>query len=117
MNAMKSAEFRNLLIAERERIITEWENHGGNTGPGRDWDMKDPEEHATQIPNGTVELRIAEDDLNLLQKVELALRRLQDGTYFQCAECGCDIPLERLMAKPAVSLCIRCQSEKDARKA
>jgi DnaK suppressor protein len=116
MNAVQSAEIRRLLLEERERIIAEWENHGGDSGPGDDWDLKDPEERATQITSGTVDLQIAEDNLNLLRKVEFALRRLDDGTYCQCANCGATIPMERLLAKPSVSLCIACQEEKDAAK-
>jgi DnaK suppressor protein len=116
MDAVQSAEIRRLLLDERERIIAEWESHGGDSGPGDDWDLKDPEERASQITSGTVDLRIAADDRNLLEKVELALRRLDDGTYCQCANCGATIPMERLLAKPAVSLCIDCQKLKDAAK-
>jgi DnaK suppressor protein len=58
--------------------------------------------------------RIVEDDLNLLQKIDLALSRLEAGTYEECANCGDAIPLERLVAKPSVSLCVPCQELKDA---
>lgn len=116
MNATQSDAIRNSLLAERERIITEWRNHGGNTGSGDEWDSHDLEERAVQITSESVERRIADDDLNLLHKVEFALRRLDEGTYEQCDQCGAAIPLERLMAKPSVSLCLACQEAKDALK-
>jgi DnaK suppressor protein len=112
MNATQSAEIRRFLLEERERIIAEWENHGDG-----EWNLRDPEERATQIPSVVVERRIAEDDLNLLRKVDFALLRLDDGTYWQCAKCGNTIPLERLIAKPSASLCVPCQEDKDALKA
>lgn len=116
MNATQLAEIRRQLLAERERIIAEWKNHGGDSGSGDDWDSRDPEERATQISSDTVDRRIADDDRNLLEKITFALRRLDDGSYCNCANCGAPIPMARLMAKPSVSLCISCQEQKDAAK-
>ena len=116
MNATQKTDIRNRLLEERERIIAEWKDHGGDTGPGGDWNMRDLEERAVQISSQTVERQIVEDDRNLLRKVDFALQRLQQGTYEQCAQCGQTIPIERLMAKPSVSLCLACQQAKDALK-
>lgn len=116
MNTTQLADVRRRLLEERVRIVAEWEDHGGATGPGADWDLKDPEERATHVSSAAVDHRIAEDDRNLLHKIEFALRRLDDGTYCNCANCGNPIPTERLMAKPSASLCIACQAIKDATK-
>ncbi len=116
MNATQNTAIRNRLLSERERIITEWRNHGGHSGHGEHWDLRDLEERAIQITSESIERRIADDDLNLLRKVELALKRLDAGAYEQCDQCGAAIPLERLMAKPSVSLCLACQEVKDALK-
>ncbi len=116
MNDTQIAGIRRLLVEERERIAAEWENHGGDTGPGDDWNLKDPEERATQEASGTVDRQIAEDDLNLLHKVDFALQRLDAGTYDKCESCGQVIPMERLLAKPSVSLCLACQLIKDSAK-
>lgn len=114
MNATQATAIRSRLLAERERIVTEWKNHGGDSGPGVDWDLRDPEERAVQITSQAVDSQIVEDDRNLLSKVDFALHRLEDGTYEQCAQCGETIPMARLMAKPSVSLCLACQEAKDA---
>lgn len=117
MNATQKAEIRRQLLAERERIVGEWKNHGGDTGSGDDWDSRDPEERATQITSDTVDRRIADDDRNLLEKIKFALLRLDDGSYCDCANCGAPIPMARLKAKPSASLCLTCQETKDAGKA
>lgn len=116
MNATQSAQIHGHLLAERERIVAEWKNHGGDASPGDEWDLQDLEEQATRITTEAVDQRIADDDLQLLRKVEFALQRLAEGSYEQCANCGQPIPLERLLAKPAVSLCLACQQLKDAAK-
>ena len=68
----------------------------------------------TLITRSEVDDQLAEDDRNLVEKIDFALRRLEAGTYGQCTGCGAEIPLARLEAKPSVSLCIACQEKKDA---
>lgn len=58
--------------------------------------------------------QIAGSEANLLEKVGLALDRLEEGVYEQCAGCGGTIPIERLRAKPTVSLCVPCQERKES---
>jgi len=59
-----------------------------------------------------VELRVALDTASqdLLDDVERALQRIDDGTYGVCTSCGGSIGLERLRALPQGELCIRCQT-------
>jgi DnaK suppressor protein len=114
MNATLTTEFRKRLVEQRDRIVAEWKNHGGSTGPGDEWDLRDLEQRADLATTETVERRIAEDDRNLLRKVDFALKRLDEGTYQTCERCGAEIPIDRLLAKPSVSLCLACQELKDA---
>ncbi len=110
MTTKQIEEFRNQLIEQREQIVAGW---GDEEAPESDV-LRDPEELATQITTSEVEDQIAEDDRNLVEKIDFALRRLEAGTYDQCTGCGGEIPLARLEAKPSVSLCIDCQEKKDA---
>ena len=41
--------------------------------------------------------------------ITVALARIDDGTYGECANCGSQIDIERLVALPRVELCIACQ--------
>ena len=60
---------------------------------------------------------IAMDSLNrnwtVSKQVALALDRIADGSYGECAQCEEQISERRLRAIPWVSLCIRCQQEAD----
>ena len=44
----------------------------------------------------------------LLREVELALERVEDGSYGECEECGEAIASGRLDANPTARLCIGC---------
>jgi DnaK suppressor protein len=50
-------------------------------------------------------------DLNELRALNAAIDRMGRGnSYGRCADCGLEIPFERLKAEPAALRCIECQS-------
>ena len=51
----------------------------------------------------------------LLQRIELALRRIDSEEYGYCMQCNEPVAFARLQAQPFASLCLDCQSasEKD----
>lgn len=59
-------------------------------------------------------LRIRDREAKLIGKIRDALERLEDGTFGICEECGEEIPLKRLMARPVTTLCIECKKEQEA---
>jgi RNA polymerase-binding transcription factor DksA len=48
-------------------------------------------------------------DLGELRALEAALKRVSDGGYGVCVDCGQDIPFERLRAQPSAERCVACQ--------
>jgi DnaK suppressor protein len=49
----------------------------------------------------------------LLDKIQKALVRLDEGTFGVCEECGEKISQKRLEARPETTLCIRCKEEQE----
>lgn len=45
----------------------------------------------------------------------LASKRISEGGYGQCLDCGQNIPLARLQAKPEAVRCVQCQSTHEHR--
>jgi DnaK suppressor protein len=58
--------------------------------------------------------RIREREAKLTVKIRDALARLEDGTFGICEECGEEIPIKRLRARPVTALCIKCKKEEEA---
>lgn len=50
-----------------------------------------------------------------LEQIEISLKRVHEGTYGICANCGKPINPERLEAMPAAVYCIECQQEQEGR--
>lgn len=59
-------------------------------------------------------LRIRGRQKMLIQKIQRALERIEDGSFGICEECGEDIPVKRLKARPVTTLCIVCKSRVEA---
>ncbi|MFN3989275.1 MAG: TraR/DksA family transcriptional regulator [Erythrobacter sp.] len=42
------------------------------------------------------------------RQIVFALKRIENGTYGVCANCGADIPAERLAVQPIATRCVAC---------
>jgi DnaK suppressor protein len=49
-----------------------------------------------------------------LKHVQEALRRLDEGKYGRCVDCGSDLPEARLDARPEAARCMTCQAKVEA---
>ncbi|MBL9102102.1 MAG: TraR/DksA C4-type zinc finger protein [Myxococcales bacterium] len=53
----------------------------------------------------------------LMDKIELALRKIDEGTYGICEECEEMIAIKRLQARPEAPLCIQCKEAQEKEEA
>jgi DnaK suppressor protein len=72
---------------------------------------------ATDMYDKEFNLGLASKEREILQKIEDALRRIEDGTYGYCLATGKPISQARLKAIPYVEYCLEYQEqlEKKAR--
>jgi RNA polymerase-binding transcription factor len=108
----KDVEFFRNLLNER---IQELRSEAGKTVDDMDGDetFPDPTDRASMESNRDSVLRIRDRERKLIFKIEEALRRLDDGEYGICEECGEKIGIERLKARPVTTLCIECKSSQE----
>ena len=65
-------------------------------------------------PEGSLNLAIVQQQEQLLQQIDAAIRRHKAGAYGRCVGCGDEIPLSRLRALPFAQRCAVCQEEWEA---
>jgi len=95
---------REELVAELERL-TEPPEAGSVVSFGKrigDGTTEAVERIATTAQARSISASLAE--------IDRALQKLSEGTYGTCDRCGSAIPAERLEAKPAATLCVRCSA-------
>jgi DnaK suppressor protein len=55
-------------------------------------------------------LSLVGSEKEALDKIEVALERIAEGSYGKCEECGKKIPESRLEAIPYTAVCVQCAS-------
>ena len=75
--------------------------------------LPDLADRATQETDRDMSLIMRERDRRLLQEVRQALQRLDNGEYGVCEECGEEIGVPRLKARPMTTMCIKCKSRQE----
>ena len=81
---------------------------------------------AISVPTDTAELGTGNSDQeltlslmgsekNALDQIDGALKRIEDGSYGVCEDCGEEIGLKRLEARPVTTLCIDCKTLQETR--
>ncbi|WP_297219103.1 RNA polymerase-binding protein DksA [uncultured Desulfovibrio sp.] len=73
----------------------------------------DPADRATAESDRAFTLRIRDRERRLIRKIQSALQRIDDGTYGICEECGEEIGVARLKARPVTRLCINCKAKQE----
>jgi DnaK suppressor protein len=102
--------FRDLL----EHQLAELERKAGSTVSdllGQSIGAADLLDLTTMDSDRSFTLRIRERESKLIRKIKAALRRIQEGSFGECEECGEDISPARLQARPVTTYCIRCKTK------
>lgn len=112
MNPNDLEYFRKLLTS----MLEEAQQNGDSTLEeltGGNEVFADPADRATAESDRAFTLRLRDRERRLIRKIQAALQRLDDGVYGICEECGEDISLARLKARPVTRLCIHCKARQE----
>jgi DnaK suppressor protein len=107
--------FRKLLEGRKREILLEAERTLGTMNNDTEEAFADPTDRAALESDRNFLLRMRDRERKLLGKIDEAFARLEDGSYGNCEECGLEIGIERLKARPVTTLCIGCKSAQEAR--
>ena len=109
MNEDQSKHFLELLLSwkqelmeEVDRTVSHMKDEAAN--------FPDPNDRATQESEFTMELRTRDRERKLIKKIDESIEMLENNEYGYCEECGIEIGVRRLEARPTATLCIDCKS-------
>jgi len=75
--------------------------------------LPDPLDRAVLDTSRTYTLRMRDRESILIKKIRKSLEDIDDGLYGICEECGCDISISRLKARPVARRCIQCKTKQE----
>ena len=105
--------FQKMLLLQKEQLL-------GNARKALSGDIHlDPDDFPDEIDTASSEIglsfigRLRERERGLLNKINAALEKIEQGVYGECENCGEEIGIKRLEARPVAELCIDCKAEQE----
>jgi len=114
MTSGNKEHFRTILLNWKKQLLGEMErtvHHMQDDVTA----FADPNDRATQEEEFSIELRTRDRERKLIKKIEEALIKLDNSDYGYCEDCGVEIGLKRLEARPTATLCIDCKTIEEIR--
>lgn len=108
MNPKMREYFRGKLLAWREELLRESSETLQHL---QSESLAEPDiaDRASLETDRSLELRTRDRERKLIAKIDMALQRIEDGTYGYCEETDEPISLRRLEARPIATLSIEAQ--------
>ncbi len=114
MDTKAAQPFLAQLMGQREQLVAQVaEQRGGKIGraeQARDHYDNRQDDGAHISTERETEFALNEHELAELQAIEDAIKRIQEGVYGLCMECGVSMAPARLHAAPQALRCVACQS-------
>ncbi len=106
--------FRDQLLTQRAELLNKSDRFKSgtiaeSTGQGDEGDM------AVSELSLSMTLRLQERQTQLLQKIDHALGKIEEGSFGLCEQCEEPLNLNRLRARPVATLCIACKEDQEDR--
>ena len=114
MNAKQREYFRRRLNSWREELVKDSTQTLQNLQEDS-VSESDIADRASTESERALELRTRDRERKLIGKIDVALRRIEDGTYGYCEDTGEPIGLARLEARPIATLSIEAQEAHERR--
>ena len=114
MGDVQSAHFREILNAWKKELLDDI-NKIMSVMQDENINLPDPNDRATLETDRSLELRTRDRERKLVKKINDSLVDLDKRDYGYCEDCGVDIGIKRLEARPTASLCIDCKSLSEIR--
>lgn len=108
MGAKQLEYFKQKLLNWRQELLDE-SMHTLKHLQEENWQESDFNDRASVEADASIELRTRNRYRKLIDKIDAALRRIENGTYGYCEETGEEIGVKRLEARPIATLSIEAQ--------
>lgn len=109
MNEAQEEHFREILLAWRSQLVADI-TRTISSMQDESINHPDPTDRATQETDMSLELRSRDRERKLIKKIDETIERIDEKDYGFCDNCGVEIGIARLEARPTATLCIDCKT-------
>ena len=108
MNAKMKEYFKQKLLSWKNELLKESSQTLNNLQSDNEA-KPDITDRASEEIDRSFELRTRDRERKLINKINAALQRIEDGSYGYCDETGDPISIKRLEARPVATLSLEAQ--------
>ncbi len=113
LNKKELKKFRELLESKRDAVVSNAQRTLTDSMVLDPNDLPDEMDLASSEQLQSFEFRLRGREKSHLAKLELALKKLEDGEFGVCLDCEEPINKKRLEARPETQLCIQCKENQE----
>ncbi|MBM4375180.1 MAG: TraR/DksA C4-type zinc finger protein [Deltaproteobacteria bacterium] len=113
MNKTQLKKFRTLLEEKRDEIVKRAQQTLTEDMALDANELPDEMDLASTEYLQSFTFRLRGREKSFLSKIQKAIEKIDQGDFGNCEECGEEISLKRLEARPETSLCIRCKEAQE----
>lgn len=115
MEAKNLENFRQMLVDEKRSLLRKAAHTLKNEIELSKEDMADEADLASVMTDQNLSLRLRGRERSLIDKIDLAIKRIDVGEFGECVMCGEEIAIKRLKARPVTTMCIACKEDQERR--
>jgi RNA polymerase-binding protein DksA len=112
--------YKKMLLQLRSKIAGDLQQIEGDSlsgnQPSHTGELSDVADLATDNYDRELNIGLASNEQQLLNDIDVALKRIEEGTYGLCEIYGTAIPKKRLLAMPYTRLSMKAQEEEEKNK-
>src|SRR5258706_4421464 len=105
--------FREILVEKKEEILKNAKKTLAEDMTLDADDMPDEMDLASSEYLQSFQFRLRGREKTFLKKIDVALKKIDEGSFGMCEECNEPISMKRLEARPETGLCIRCKEDQE----
>lgn len=105
--------FRQILLEKKGALLRNAQRTLSEDMTLDESDLPDEMDLASSEYLQSFTFRLRGREKTFLKKIDHAISKLEGGTFGICEECGEDISLKRMEARPETALCIRCKEDQE----
>src|SRR5438876_10678761 len=109
MDNLRAKTYRDRLLMRREGLVGQVQAAEAYSSERDAEATQDPAEMAANAYTKELLMSMSTNDRQLLESIDSALERIEEGQYGKCVHCGQPIQEKRLEAVPWARHCLRCQ--------
>lgn len=112
MDSITLSKFKSLFEEQKSKLLNTFNSAASCFTLNQD-EMYDEADLTSSELESSMKMRLKNREALFLKKINESLKRIEEGSFGECQECGDEIELRRLEARPTATHCVNCKEQQE----